>query len=476
MSDKTKKVLMVGAECAGFIKIGGLADVLGTLPGELDRLGMDVRVMIPFHRAIKDVYYPETEHLTDFYVPVGNYAFYVGIETLTKGGVCYYFVDNEDMFGGPVYKGGGAEGEQYAFFCLAVCECLDRIGFIPDVIHANDWQTGMIAEILHSQFAHRPQGKCKTVYTIHNMQYQGDFGFDAIKYWLHLDEKNRRQNYSFVKSALHNSDWVSTVSPTYAKEITTREYGCSLENDIKSVAGNLSGIVNGIDTEVFDPSKDEKIKRCYDSRSYNRKKDNKAELIKRTGLDIDPAKTPLIGMVSRMVEQKGINLFMQIADRIMKENVAFVFLGTGEREYEQGLLSLAGRYPGRISAIIDYNDDLAHLIYAGSDAFLMPSRFEPCGISQMIAQRYGTPPIVRKTGGLIDTVRPFDPKTGTGDGIMFREYSGEALYRAIKNALKILGDKEHRKQIIKNGMKLDHGFAESAKKYQEMYDVICRQA
>ncbi|MBR5336665.1 MAG: glycogen synthase [Lachnospiraceae bacterium] len=470
MSDKTM-VLMTGTECAGFIKIGGLADVLGTLPAQLNKLGMDVRVMIPFHRAIKDRYYGETKHLATFYVPVGNYAFYVGIETLTKGGVCYYFVDNEDMFGGPVYKGGGSEGEQYAFFCLALCECLDRIGFVPDVIHANDWQTGMIAEILHSQYGHRPQGKCKCVYTIHNMQYQGDFGFDAIKYWLHLDEKDRRQNYSFVKSALHHSDWISTVSPTYAREITTQEYGCSLESDIKTIVDRLSGIVNGIDMEIFNPATDEKIKKNYDVRSYTRKKDNKAELIKRTGLDIDPA-TPLIGMVSRLVEQKGIYLFMQIADRIMREDVAFVFLGTGEREYEQGLLYLAGRYPGRVASIIDYNDEMAHLIYAGSDAFLMPSRFEPCGISQMIAQRYGTPPIVRKTGGLIDTVTPFDPKTGAGDGFMFKEFSGEALYRAIKNALKTLGDKELKKQIIKNGMKLDHSFTESAKKYKELFEGI----
>jgi len=471
MSDKTK-VLMVGAECAGFIKIGGLADVLGTLPGELIKLGMDVRVMIPFHRTIKDKYYAETRHLIDFYLPVGNCAFYVGIETLTKDGVCYYFVDNEDMFGGPVYKGGGAEGEQYAFFCLAVCECLDRIGFVPDIIHANDWQTGMVAEVLKDQYGHRPQGKCKTVYTIHNMQYQGDFGFDAMKYWFHLSEKNRRVNYSFTKSALHYSDWISTVSPSYAKEITTKEYGCGLESDIKSIAATLSGIVNGINTEEFNPAADEKIKKCYDSRSIGRKKDNKVELVKRTGLDIDPAQTLVIGMVSRLVEQKGLWLFMQIADRIMKEDVAFVFLGTGEQEYEQGLLHLAARYPGRIAAIIDYNDEMAHMIYAGSDAFLMPSRFEPCGISQMIAQRYGTPPIVRKTGGLIDTVEPFDPKTGKGDGFTFSEYSPEALYRAIKGALKVLRDKDLKKKIIKNGMKLDNSFSHSAKKYKEMYEDI----
>ncbi|MBE6014926.1 MAG: glycogen synthase [Lachnospiraceae bacterium] len=472
MSEKIK-VLLVGAECAGFVKIGGLADVMGTLPGKLQDLGVDARVMIPFHRAIKDEYYSMTKHLTQFYVPVGNNAFYVGIETLTKDGICYYFVDCEDMFGGPVYKGGGAEGEQYAYFCLAVCESLDRIGFVPDVIHANDWQTGMIAELLHTQFGYRPQGECKTVYTIHNMQYQGDFGFDAIKFWLHLNEKDRRPNYSFTKSAIHNSDWVNTVSPTYAKEIMTKEYGCSLESDIKAIASNLSGIVNGINKEEFDPAKDSLIKKTYDIKTFTSgKKANKAELVRRCGLDIDIANTPVIGMVSRLVEQKGLGLFFEIAHRIMKEDVAFVFLGTGEPDIEQGLLRLAAEYPGRIATLIKYDNEIAHLIYAGSDAFFMPSRFEPCGISQMIGQAYGTPPIVRKTGGLCDTVTAFDAKSGKGDGFSFTDYSPEALYRAIKGALKILKDKDLKKQVIKNGMKLDNGFEKSALKYKEMYEDI----
>ena len=472
MPKKELKVLMAGAECSPFIKIGGLADVMGTLPQELNALGCDARVILPFHRAIKTKYNSDTKHITHFYIPIGDRAYYVGIEELIKDNVIYYFVDNEEMFGGPVYKGGQAEGEQYAFFCLAVCESLDRIDFVPDIVHANDWQTGMIPTLLKNQLSYRPQANSKVIYTIHNMQYQGNFGFETIKYWLRLRDEQYLDNYSFTKSALLAADWLSTVSPTYAKEICTPEYGCGLDPEINYRKNQISGIVNGINVAEFSPERDELIPYHFSVNNLSGKAANRNALIEKSGLVLADENTLVVGMVSRLVEQKGLDIIAEVADRMLKENAVFVFLGTGEAEYEELLRRLEYQYPGRVKAYIQYANDIAHLIYAGSDLFLMPSRFEPCGISQMIAQAYGTIPIVRKTGGLNDTIHPFDETSGQGDGVAFEKYSGKAMIRAIRAGIKIICNKDNRDKIIKNAMNLDNSFTEAAKRYIDMYKGV----
>ena len=469
------KVLLVGAESIPFVKIGGLADVMGTLPGELNKLGADARIMMPFHREIKEKYHTETKHLVDFYIPIGDRAYYVGIESLVANDVLYYFVDNEDMFGGPVYKGGEAEGEQYAFFNMAVCEALDRIDFVPDVIQANDWQTGMIPLLLKSQFAHRKQGNSKVIYTIHNMQYQGGFGFGPINYWLRLGDEHYMEGFSFSKSAIREADWLCTVSPTYAKEIQTAEYGHGLDDEIKKRAATLSGIVNGINVDEFNPETDKYLLANYSLKKPADKKKNREELLRRTGLKTRDDNTVVIGLVSRLVQQKGLDIIEKAADRLMKENAVFVFLGTGEPRYEEMVRNLQNRYPGQVAAIIEYANDMAHLIYAGSDLFLMPSRFEPCGISQMIAQAYGSLPIVRRTGGLNDTVCDFKEDTGLGNGFQFEKYSGEAMLRAVKRGIRVICDKKLRDKAMKNAMAIDNSFTESARKYMEMYEAVLKK-
>lgn len=470
-----KKILLVGAECAPFAKAGGLADVIGTLPKELNRLGLDARVMMPFHKVIKERYRMETEHVCDFYTKLGMKPCFVGIEKLVRDGVTFYFVDNEEYFWGPLYRGGLAEGEQYAFFARAVCEALDRINFVPDVVNCNDWHTGMIPMLLKTQYQHRAQGHCKTVFTIHNMMYQGQFSFQQIKDWLGIEDRYNTaefiENYgcaSFMKAALVFCDRISTVSPSYAQEIRMPYYAYKLEGILNARAHDTWGIVNGINTEEFNPANDICIGHHYDANDISNKFRVKEDLLHELGLNIW-ATTPLIGMVTRLTSQKGIDLLMQVFDEIMQQDVAFAILGTGDPMYENFLREMENRYKGRVCAYIGYSNEVAHRIYAGADLFLMPSKFEPCGISQMIAQRYGTLPIVRETGGLRDTVQPYNEYTGEGNGFSFANYSAYEMLNIIKYALWVIKDEGKRVQLVKNAMNVDNSFANSARKYYDMY-------
>lgn len=477
MAEKMR-VLLLGSECVPFAKTGGLADVLGTLPQALNQLDVDARVMIPFHSKAKEKYRMETEHVIDFYVYLGWRSVFVGIDKLELNGVTYYFIDNEEFFGGPIYKGGIPEGEQYAFFQRAVCEALDRIDFLPDVVHCNDWQCGMIPMLLKTQYYTRPQHNCKTVFSIHNMMYQGQYSFEQVKEWFGIEDKYYTPEYiehygcaSFMKAALVFADKISTVSPTYAQEIRQPYFSYGMEGILNARAHETIGIINGMNMEEFDPMKDPKIPYPFNENDLTGKQKNKEALLAEMGMTVDPS-VPLIGMVGRLTSQKGLNLLMPIFEELMKENVALLILGTGDAEYENFFRGMEAVYPDRVRAYIGYSDDIAHRIYAGCDLFLMPSKFEPCGISQMIALRYGTLPIVRETGGLKDTVFPYNEYTGEGNGFSFTNYDANDMMNVIRYALHTIEDEKKLASLRAAAFACEYSFAKSAGTYKEMFQSL----
>ena len=479
MTNSGKKILMAGAECAPFAKTGGLADVIGTLPGELKKLGYDVRVIMPLHSQIKNKYRYELYHICTFFVTLGWRTQFCGIETLTLNGTQYYFVDNEFYFGGPIYKGGLEEGEQYAFFTRAVLEALPLIDFIPDVIHVNDWHTSMIPMLLKTQY-YSSYSDIKTLLTIHNIAYQGKFDPMFVKDLLGVPDYYYTPEYmeafgcaNFLKAGIVFSDKVNTVSPTYAKELMYPYYSEGMDGVLASRGSDFSVILNGIDIEVFNPHTDPKIEKRYMSGSIYNKKNNKLALIQELNLDAN-IDTPIISVISRLTEQKGLDLIMYAIDSIMAKDVCLVVLGSGDKKYEDFFKHVANQYYRRAYIHTSYNDDLSHRIYAGSDLFLMPSKFEPCGISQMIAMRYGTLPIVRETGGLKDTVAPYNKFTGEGTGFSFTNYNADDMLCAIELAIETFRDPKAFRQIQKQAMAKDFSFAASAKKYAELYNEMVK--
>ncbi len=468
-------VLIAGSECAPFAKTGGLADVIGTLPRDLIALGLDVRVMIPYHSIIKKKYGEKTKHLTDFWIHLGWRSQYVGVEELVHDGVTYYLIDNEYYFGGPIYKGGEAEGEQYAFFQRALLESLEKIDFIPDVLHLNDWQTGMIPMLLKTQYQKTALKEIKTVFTIHNMMYQGTYSFGTVRDWFNVDPSYYNSECleaygcaNFMKAALVFSDKINTVSPTYAEEIKTAYFAYGMEGILNARSRDLVGILNGIDVNAFNPETDKFLKYHFSVDDLNGKYENKKLLMRDLGLTVDPS-TPLIGMISRLTSQKGFDLVMRVFNEIMEEDVAIVLLGTGDPMYESFFRGMEASYKGRVCSYIAYDNALSHQIYAASDLFLMPSKFEPCGISQMISLRYGTLPIVRETGGLRDTVTPYNEFTGEGNGFSFTNYNAHDMLEVIRLALRTISDPKIRLQLIAHAMKEDNSFIVSAKKYRDLY-------
>ena len=469
-------VLIAAAECAPLVKVGGLADVVGALPKYLEKLGVDARVIMPFHRPIKERYASEARHIADFQTNLGWRSQYVGLETLDIDGVTYYFIDNEFYFGGPIYCGGDFEGEQYAFFTRAVMDCIPLLDFDAGILHCNDWHTAMMPMLAKTQYPGGVQERLRTVLTIHNLLFQGNFPHEFFEDVLGIDERFATPQFiakgdcdNMLKAGIVFADKVNTVSPTYAREICEPYQGEGLDGVLRSRGADLTGILNGIDVEVWNPQNDEVLPVRYSDKSVWRKVKMRDALLEEFKLDPAGEDTVVIGMVGRLTPQKGIDLVQFVLEELMEEDVRFIVLGSGFEEYETFLKEAQELYPGRLSAYIGYDSDMSHRIYAGCDLFLMPSLFEPCGISQMIAMAYGTLPVVHETGGLKDTVVPFNEYTSEGNGFSFANYDAGEMLDTIRYALKVWRDKENRKRLISQAMASDFSFDRCARSYAELF-------
>ncbi len=478
-SDDRLRVLIAASEFAPLAKTGGLADVVGTLPRQLRGLGIDARVVLPLHRVIKEKLFPELTHITSFYADIGWRRQYVGVEAMVYDGVPVFLIDNERYFGGEIYMGGEEEGEQYAYFQRAILEMLPRIDFSPHILHCNDWHTAAIPMLLKTQYADDARNCIKTLLTIHNIAYQGRYSPEFVSDVLSIPHGYITPEYieyfgsaSFMKAGCVFADRINTVSPTYALEIRTPEYGEGLEGVLQKRGDSLAGILNGIDTLSYDPRSDPALPERLRGNAAEWKSRCKHALCSELGLE-RPGSRPLIGMIARLTEQKGFDLLEEAIDRLMAMNIRFVLVGTGERRYEEQMRIAGERYRGRFCAYIKHDEAAARRVYAASDMFLMPSRFEPCGISQMIAMRYGSVPIVRETGGLCDTVRPFCSSGGKGTGFTFRQYAADDMIDAVSRAVDLYENhKETFNILIENAMAEDFGFSDPAKKYAGLYGEL----
>lgn len=475
------KILFAASECVPFVKTGGLADVMGALPKALAREGADVRVILPLYRAIDESVRERMEHVLYFYINLGWRRQYVGLEKLEHDGVTYYFVDNEQYFGRDyIYGSGEDEGERFAFFCKAVLESIPKIDFVPDILHCHDWQAGLIPVLLKAQYAPLPlyQG-IKTVFTIHNLQFQGLYPIARTEELLSLgdwaytpDNLEFYGQCSFIKGGLVFADRITTVSPTYAEEILTPYYGERLDGLLRARKDALSGILNGIDTDEYNPAADPLIEARYDADTLEKKKENKRALQRELGLNVDE-NVPLIGMVSRLSAQKGLDLVDRVLDGIMNTGCQLVVLGMGESRYTDLFGWAQWKYGGRLAASFQMNHRLAHHIYAGADLFLMPSMFEPCGLSQLISLRYGTLPITRETGGLRDTVLSYNEYTGEGNGFTFFNYNAHDMLHVVERAASIYyRQPEVFKKLAARAMQGEYGWDQSARKYLALYESL----
>lgn len=473
--EKGLKVLLVASESAPFIKSGGLGDVVGSLPKALRKKGVDVRVVIPRHRAIKDETMQDVEFKGEFDVHLQWRKQRAKI--LEKPGeVPVYFVENDFYFGRGGLYGFGDDAERFAFFSKAVLEMLPMLDFYPDVIHCNDWQTGPVCmylkEIYQKLVAYQ---KIRTLFTIHNLQYQGRFSPDImamleVPVWVYGNVEFY-DSVSYMKMGLIYADHISTVSETYAEEIQTPAYGYGMDGILRSRSGQLCGIINGIDFAANDPETDRFIVQHFSADHPEGKAENKAALQKRLGLE--ERDVPMIAMITRLADQKGVDILAPVLDEIMRRDVQFVLLGTGEGHYEYTFRNMQSSYPGRVSANIFFDEGLAQQIYASADLFLMPSKFEPCGLGQLFSLRFGTIPIARKTGGLADTIQHYDPDTGKGNGFLFETYDSNGLLWAVDEALRTyhMGRAEWL-QIVKNAMRCDYSWDCSAEKYIALYERL----
>lgn len=478
-----KKILFASSEAVPFIKTGGLADVAGSLPKYFDKEEYDVRVMLPKYLCIRDDLRKQMKFKNEFDVKMNWRTQYAGIDEMEYDGITYYFIDNEFYFAGPApYGEMYQDSEKFAYFSRAVLEALPVIGFCPDLIHCHDWQTGLIPVYLKAYYADQEFYKdIKTVMTIHNLKFQGRWIMSEIKDVTGLGDEyftdDKLELYgdgSFLKGGIVYADAVTTVSDTYAEEIKTPFYGEGLDGLLKARSGDLRGIVNGIDYEEYNPKTDKHIEVNYDVTDFRKNKiKNKRALQRELGLVPDDGKL-LIGMVSRLTSQKGLDLVSYVMDELCaNENVELVVLGTGEEQYENMFRHFAWKYEGRVSANIFYSEALSHKVYAACDAFLMPSLFEPCGLSQLMSLRYGTLPIVRETGGLKDTVEPYNEYEKTGTGFSFANYNAHEMLDAINYAQHIYFDKKREwNKMVERAMKADFSWKASAKKYEEMYDWL----
>jgi starch synthase len=479
------RILFAASEAAPFAKTGGLADVAGSLPPALAALGHDVRVVIPRYQCVDPGKF-DLKHIATFYVPFASWKERCDILEGRMGKqVTVYFINKDIYFDRPeLYRTAHADyqdnAERFTFFSRAVVELCRALDFSPEIVHCNDWQTGLVPfylRMLHREGA--PLAHAKSVFTVHNLGYQGVFwhwdmrfiglGWDVftpegLEFWGKIN---------FLKAGLVYSDIITTVSRTYSREIQTPEFGHGLDGVLAKRAADLYGIVNGIDYAEWDPARDAAIAQKFSAARPAGKAVCKQDILRRTGLS--PSDAPLIGMVTRLAEQKGLDILAEALPEIMAMGMRMIILGTGEEKYHVILADAARRYPDQMRLLLRYDDTLAKSIYAGCDMFLMPSRYEPCGLGQMIALRYGTVPIVRKTGGLTDTVRDYNRKTGRGTGFVFDDYSAGALVECLRRARSLYRDPGKWKRLIQAGMKQDFSWERSAKEYVKVYRKALRK-
>lgn len=482
MADSSKKMQIVfaSAECAPFVKTGGLGDVAGSLPAALVRAGAEVIVMVPKYATIKDEYKAQMEHFADFYVSLGWRNEYCGLEKLEHDGVTYMFVDNERYFARDYPYGFFDDGERFAFFSKAITESLQHLpeGFECDILHCNDWQTALAPVFLREFYQGLPlYDRVKTVFSIHNVAFQGQFSDTVMEDILgvaHIPAAATQLrcdacSINYMLGALHYADAITTVSPTYAGEIQTPEFGEGLDGVLRERSYALQGILNGIDVAGFDPATDKRIAANYTVEDRGGKAVCKAKLQEELGLEVRDDR-PLMVMVTRLTRQKGMDLVMYALDRILSGGVQVAVLGTGDRDYEDGLRYFQDKYPGTMAARIEFDPALSQRMYAAADMFLMPSKFEPCGLSQIIAMRYGTLPIVRETGGLKDTVQPYNEFTGEGTGFSFSNFNGDEMGDAVFRAARLFWDnRDAWNQLVTQAMSQDFSWTRSADKYLDLY-------
>lgn len=482
MAETSKKMQIVfaSAECAPFVKTGGLGDVAGSLPAALVRAGAEVIVMVPKYATIKDEYKAQMEHFSDFYVSLGWRNEYCGLEKLEHDGVTYMFIDNERYFARDYPYGFFDDGERFAFFSKAITESLQHLpaGFECDILHCNDWQTALAPVFLREFYQGLPlYDRVKTVFSIHNVAFQGQFSDTVMEDILgvaHIPAAASQLrcdacSINYMLGALHYADAITTVSPTYAGEIQTPEFGEGLDGVLRERSYALQGILNGIDVAGFDPATDKRIAANYTIDDRSGKAVCKAKLQEELGLEVRDDR-PLMVMVTRLTRQKGMDLVMYALDRILSGGVQVAVLGTGDRDYEDGLRYFQDKYPGTMAARIEFDPALSQRMYAAADMFLMPSKFEPCGLSQIIAMRYGTLPIVRETGGLKDTVIPYNEFTGEGTGFSFSNFNGDEMGDAVFRAARLFWDnREAWNQLVTQAMSQDFSWTRSADKYLDLY-------
>ena len=467
------KILFCSSEVVPFAASGGLGDVAGSLPKSLNAEGQDVRVILPLYGKIKEKYSEDLKFIDSFNVSLGWRNQYCGLFTMEQNGVTYYLLDNEFYFNRPNLYGYGDDGERFAFYSKAILESLLHLDFEPDIIHANDWQSALVTLYINVYYRHIQKfQKIKTVFTIHNIAYQGQYGYNMIadtlglpQEWAHHAEYNGDTNV--MKAAIENADKVTTVSPTYAQEILDPWFAHGLDPILREKQHKLWGILNGIDYESYNPKTDKIIVKNFHADAFIK---NKAVCKKelRSLFNLEEDGSPIISMVTRLVGHKGVDIIVQAMQGLIDKGYQVVVLGTGESQYEEFFRDLAARYPGRVGVEIAFIPALSRKIYAGSDMFLMPSKSEPCGLSQMIALRYGTIPVVRETGGLKDSVK--DSQDGVGNGFTFANYSADELYGACMRAYEGYQDTKGWRVLVKRAMQSDCSWKNSAKEYIRMYE------
>jgi len=477
-----KNILFIASESVPFIKTGGLADVVGSLPKCFDKNEYDVRVIIPKYQCMKEKFKEQLEYVDHFYMTLGWRSQYVGILKLKYEGITYYFIDNEYYFSGDKPYGEIYQDiEKFAFFSRAALSVLPVIGFKPDIVHCHDWQTGLIPIYLKDSFREGEFfANAKSIMTIHNLKFQGVWDIKTVRdivglsdYYFTSDKLKYYDDANYLKGGITYADYVTTVSDTYAEEIKTPFYGEGLDGLLRARSMSLRGIVNGIDYDEYNPETDTMIANNYNVANFRKEKiKNKRALQKELGLEVNDKKF-MIGLVSRLTDQKGLDLIQCVMDEICSEDVQFVILGTGEERYENMFRHYAWKYQDRVSANIYYSEEMSHKIYASCDAFLMPSLFEPCGLSQLMSLRYGTVPIVRETGGLKDTVEPYNEYESKGTGFSFANYNAHEMLDIIRYAKHIYYNKKREwNKIIDRGMATDYSWTTSAKKYEEVYNYL----